>query len=174
MAVTLQDKQNVVEALTADIQAASGVYLINYQGLKVELDNAFRKELNKNGIKYTAAKNTLIKRALAKAGVTGLDKYLVGVSAIMLGQSDDPITPAKQIVSFLTENKDAILVKGVNIEGDVIDGAKIVDVSKMPGRVELIGQIVSIAMGQGANLVAILKGPGSSVAGAVKSIADKE
>jgi large subunit ribosomal protein L10 len=174
MAVTLQDKQSVVEALTADIQAASGVYLINYQGLKVELDNAFRKELNKKGIRYVVSKNTLIKRALANAGVTGLDKYLEGVSAVMLGQSDDPITPAKEIVAFLTENKNAITVKGVNIEGDVIDGAKIVDISKMPGRLELIGQIVSIAMGPGANLVAILKGPGSNVAGAVKSIADKE
>jgi large subunit ribosomal protein L10 len=174
MAVTLQDKQNVVEALTADIQAASGVYLINYQGLKVGVDNAFRKKLNASGIKYQAAKNTLIKRALANAGITGLDKYLVGVSAIMLGKNDEPIVPAKEIVAFLTENKDAITVKGINLEGDVIDGAKIVDVSKMPGRLELIGQIVSIAMGPGANLVAILKGPGSSVAGAVKSIADKE
>lgn len=168
-----QTKQAKIESVVADLQKASAIYLINYQGIVVAKDNALRKTLRKKGIVYRAVKNTLLQRALAEVGVTGLDKYLVGATAVMLGSSEDPMLPAKEMVEFLKANPDAIKMKGVSLEGDVLENVKLDDVAKMPGRLDLIAQVVSMAIGPGAKLVALIKGPGSKIAGAVKALEEK-
>jgi large subunit ribosomal protein L10 len=173
MAVTKEDKQQVVAGLVADLQNASAVYLLNYEGVKVPVDTLFRKQMNNKGIAYRVTKNTLLKRALSEVGIDGLDEYLNGVTSIAIGDSEDPMAPAKELVAFLKENKEAYNPKAISLDGNVLAGDSLEDVSKMPGRKELIAQIVNIAIGPGANLVAILKGPGSKIAGAIDSIEEK-
>lgn len=173
MAITRAKKDQIVARLVEAISASQAVYLVNYEGMKVEKDNALRKSLNLKKIPYIVAKNTLIKRALAECNVTGLDDLLKGVSAVILGDTVDPILPAKEIVAFLKDNNEALKVKSINLDGDIIKGEKIVDVSKMPGRKELIGQVVAALLGPGATLVGIFKGPGSTVAGQVKALVEK-
>ena len=48
------------------------------------------------------------------------------------------------------------------------------DVSKWPSREEVLSKIAGQILGPGARLAAILLGPGGTVAGQIKSIADKE
>ena len=173
MAVTKEDKQQVVAGLVADLQNAPAVYLLNYEGVTVPIDTLFRKQMNTKGIAYRVTKNTLLKRALSEVGIEGLDEYLNGVTSIAIGDSEDPMAPAKELVAFLKENKEAYNPKAISLDGNVMSGESLEDVSKMPGRKELIAQIVNIAIGPGANLVAILKGPGSKIAGAIDSIEEK-
>lgn len=173
MAITKADKEVQVAEMTAAIKESSAVYLVDYTGIPVGKDVELRKLLAVKNITYRAAKNTLIKIALKNAGVEGLDAHLTGVSAILLGDSEEPMVPAKIFVDFLKENKDIVKVKSINFDGSVLDGSELESVSKMPGRKELIAQIVSIAMGPGANLVAALKGPASTVAGQVDSLVTK-
>jgi large subunit ribosomal protein L10 len=129
--------------------------------------------MNTKGIAYRVTKNSLLKRALSEVGINGLDDYLNGVTSIAIGDTEDPMAPAKELVAFLKENKEAYNPKAISLDGNVLAGDSLEDVSKMPGRKELIAQIVNIAIGPGANLVAILKGPGSKIAGAIDSIEDK-
>jgi large subunit ribosomal protein L10 len=173
MAVTKEDKQQVVAGLVADLQNASAVYLLNYEGVKVPVDTLFRKQMNTKGIAYRVTKNSLLKRALSEVGIDGLDEYLNGVTSIAIGDTEDPMAPAKELVAFLKENKESYNPKAISLDGNVLAGDSLEDVSKMPGRKELIAQIVNITIGPGANLVAILKGPGSKIAGAIDSIEDK-
>ena len=173
MAVTKEDKQQVVAGLVADLKNASAVYLLNYEGVKVPVDTLFRKQMNTKGIAYRVTKNSLLKRALSEVGIDGLDEYLNGVTSIAIGDTEDPMAPAKELVAFLKENKEAYNPKAISLDGNVLAGDSLEDVSKMPGRKELIAQIVNIAIGPGANLVAILKGPGSKIAGAIDSIEEK-
>jgi large subunit ribosomal protein L10 len=173
MAITKADKEVQVAEMTAAIKESSAVYLVDYTGIPVGKDVELRKLLAVKNITYRAAKNTLIKLALKNADVEGLDAHLKGVSAILLGDSEEPMVPAKIFVDFLKENKDIVKVKSINFDGSVLDGSELESVSKMPGRKELIAQIVNIAIGPGANLVAILKGPGSKIAGAIDSIEEK-
>jgi large subunit ribosomal protein L10 len=169
----IEKKQGLVEEVHQDIENSSAIYLINFEGITVETDNEFRQNLNQKGIRYRAVKNTLLKRALEKSNIQGLDNYLVGTTAIMLGDNEDPMLPAKELVQFYKKNPDLLPVKGVSMEGDVIEGNKISDLAKMPGRQEMIAQIVSIALSPGANLVAILKGPGSTIASQLKTLVEK-
>lgn len=169
----LETKQKLVDEVAEEIKASTAVYILNFAGLTVAKDNALRKSLSSKNIRYRAVKNTLLKRALNDAGITGMDEILVGSSAIMLGDEEEPMAPAKEIVAFHKENPDFLAVKSISMDGELIPGDKVEDVSKMPGRTEMIGNIVSIALGPGAELVAILKGPGATLAGQIKALEEK-
>jgi|ADurb_Total_1213_FD_contig_101_238942_length_1473_multi_3_in_0_out_0_2 large subunit ribosomal protein L10 len=166
-------KQATVEALAGEFQEAMAVYLLNYQGLTVEKDNALRKAMRAKGVKYRAVKNTLLKRVLEKMGVTGMDEYLIGATSVMIGTAEDPMQPAREIVDFHKANPGFLSVKGISLDGSAMAGSEVENLSKMPGKKELLGQIVSIVLGPGANLVALFKGPGSTIAGQVKALEEK-
>ena len=173
MALTLEQKQVKVQALVESIKASGAIYLVDYAGMPVVIDNAFRKVLNTKGIEYKAVKNTLLKRALDECGVEGLSDQLQGVTSILFGSSEAPMAPAKELVALLKEQKEIVTVKAISLDGSVMAGDTLEDVSKMPGRDELIASIVSIAIGPGANLAGIIAGPGSTIAGQINALEDK-
>lgn len=173
MALTLEQKQVKVQALVESIKASGAIYLVNYAGIPVVEDNGFRQVLNTKGIEYKAVKNTLLKRALAECNVEGLDDQLQGVTSILFGSVDSPNAPAKELVALLKEHKEIVTVKAISLDGTIMAGTSLEDVSKMPGREELIASIVSMAVGPGSNLASIIAGPGSTIAGQLKTLEDK-
>jgi large subunit ribosomal protein L10 len=173
VSITIDKKRSIVEELTDNLKGSKSVYLVNFGGIRVEKDNAFRKLLNSKKIPYQVAKNTLIKRALAEVGVKGLDSYLKGTTAVLFGGEEDPIMPAKELVDFCKLNPDVLSAKALNLDGEVIDGAQIGDVAKMPGRLQLIAMVVAMATGPGAKLVSIINGPGSTIAGQLEALVEK-
>lgn len=173
MAMTLETKKLAVETLIGEIKESGAIYLVDYTGFPVVDDNEFRKELNTKGIKYKAVKNTLLKRALADCGVEGLDSFLNGVTSVVFGSIDAPNAPAKALVQLLKDKPEIVTIKAISLDGNTLAADQLVDVSKMPGREELIASIISIAIGPGANLAAAIQGPGSTIAGQVKALEDK-
>jgi large subunit ribosomal protein L10 len=166
-------KSEVVSQLTEAMKASSGVYLADFTGLTVEKVTALRGDLRKKGVLMRVAKNTLVKRALDGAGVTGLDKYLAGPTAVILADGEDPIAPAKLLVEFLKKNENAIKAKVVHMDGQAYDGAQLVSLSKTPGKRELQAQVITLALGPGSKLIGIIKGSGSSITSQIQSLVSK-
>jgi large subunit ribosomal protein L10 len=167
-------KSEVVSQLTESFKAASGVYLADFTGVTVEQVTQLRSALRKKGVTMRVAKNTLIQRALANVGVEGLDKYLAGPTAVILADAEDPIAPAKLLVEFLKKNESVTLkTKVAHMDGQAYDGAQLVTLSKMPGKRELQAQVVTLAMGPGSNLLALIKGPASAIASQIQSLVSK-
>jgi large subunit ribosomal protein L10 len=167
------NKTQTVETLTKDIQSASGVYLADFTGITVQTVTGLRRDLRKKGIKMRVAKNTLIRRALNNNGISGLDAYLAGPSALIIADAEDPIAPAKLLVDFQKANEGLLPLKAINIDGQVSKGDQLVAISKTPGKRELQAQVVSLAMGPGSNLLALVKGPGSKVASQIAALVEK-
>jgi len=167
-------KNEAVTYLTESLKGSSGVYLADFTGLTVEKVTRLRSTLRAKGLSMRVSKNTLIKRALSDAGVMGLDKYLVGPTAVILADSEDPMAPAKLLVTFLKDNEDAIKVKSIHIDGQVSAGDQLTALSKMPGKRELQAQVVSIALGAGSNLLALFKGPGAKLASQIQALVEKK
>lgn len=166
-------KSETVSQLTEAMKASSGVYLADFTGLTVEKVTALRGDLRKKGVRMRVAKNTLVKRALDGAGVTGLDKYLAGPTAVILADGEDPIAPAKLLVEFLKKNENALRAKAVHMDGQVQDGAQLVAISKTPGKRELQAQVITLALGPGSKLIGIIKGSGSAIASQIQSLVSK-
>lgn len=155
-------KQSTVEALVKEFAGASSIYLVNFQKVTVDKDNALRKTLRAKGVKYRAVKNTLLKRVFDQLGFKGLDDALVGATGVLVAPTDDPMLPAREIVEFQKTNPDLMPAKVINLEGEILAGSELDKVAKMPGRKDLLAQIV----------MAILS-PGGRIVGAVKALEEK-
>jgi len=173
MSAQKQKKQKLVDSLAKDFSAAAAIYLLDFQRITVAQDNALRINLRKKGIYYKAAKNRLIKQAFKKANISGLDSYLKGASSVMLGGQDDPMQPAREVVEFHKANPDILNAKGIFMDGSSLKGGELESLAKMPGKKEILGQIVSLMLSPGANLVALIKGPGAKIAGQIKALEGK-
>jgi large subunit ribosomal protein L10 len=166
-------KNEAVAQMTESLKGSSGVYLADFTGLTVEKVTVLRRTLRKKGLSMRVSKNTLIRRALSDAGVKGLDKYLVGPTAVILADAEDPMAPAKLLVEFLKTNDKAIAVKTIHIDGQAYEGSHLAALAKMPGKRELQSQVISIALGAAGNLLALFKGPGSKLAGQISAMVSK-
>ena len=153
-------KQQKVDSIVKEFEGAASIFLLNYEKIPVELDNKLRMNLKSKGIKYLAVKNTLLKKVLEKMGVVGLDDALKGATSVMVGPADDPISPAREIENFHKENPDFLVAKSLYLDGAVRPGSDVVELSKIPDRML-------------AQLVAIILGPGSTIAGQLKSLTEK-
>jgi large subunit ribosomal protein L10 len=155
-------KQSTVEALVKEFAGASSLYLVNFEKLTVVKDNALRKTLRQKGVKYRAVKNTLLKRVLEQIGIQGLEKHLIGATGVMISPTDDPMLPARELVEFYKANPDLMTVKVIRLEGEILAGSEIGNVAKMPGRKDLL-----------ANIVMTILSPGGKIVGAIKALEEK-
>jgi len=168
-----QKKQELIDSLAKEFSAASSIYLLDFQRITVAQDNALRMNLRKKGITYRAAKNRLIREALKKANIKGLDSYLKQATSVMLGNAEDPMLPAREIVEFHKANPDILKAKGISLDNSALKGSELENLAKMPGKNEILGQVISLMLSPGANLIALIKGPGSKIAGQIKALEEK-
>jgi large subunit ribosomal protein L10 len=170
---TLEKKSTVIAELESSFKTSPGIYIADFTGITVEKVTGLRASLRKKGIKMKVAKNTLIKRALAQAGIKGLDSHLVGPTAVIISDDQDPMAPAKALVEFHKTNENDMPVKVVSIDGAAYPGSQLTALSKMPGKRELQASVVSLALGPGANLLGLIKGPGSRIASQIQAQIEK-
>ncbi len=158
----IEKKQQTVDTIVESFKDAAAIYLLNFERIPVAKDNALRCSLRKSGVPYRAVKNTLLKRVLAKLGISGLDEALKGATSIMVGFSDDPLLPAREIEAFHKANPDILIAKSLFVDGEIMPGSKVVELSKIPDRKGMIAQVVTIMLG-----------PGSTIAGQLKTLQEK-
>jgi len=168
--ISLETKKSTTQEIEDALVDFGAVYLVDFGRIKVQHDVELRKALRQQGIFYRVAKNTLIRRALHKAGVTNLDSILEKPTAILVGSVEDPVAPARAIVEFQKTHAGLLESKASWIDGDVFPGKQIADVAKMPGKRELQAQVIQLFLSPGATLVGLIKGPGSQIASQVDAL----
>ncbi|RJE48114.1 MULTISPECIES: 50S ribosomal protein L10 [unclassified Dehalobacter] len=151
-----EEKQKVVEDIKQKFEGASGVILADYRGLTVSQVTNLRVELRQAGIEYRVLKNTMVRRAADEIGITGLDEFLEGPTALAF--STDPVAPAKILSEFSKKNKSLTIKAGV-LDGKVIDADKVKDLANLPSREVLLSQVLAGMQGPLQGMVNVLQGP---------------
>jgi large subunit ribosomal protein L10 len=124
----------------------------------VAQDTKLRRKLRDAGVEYRVVKNTMTRIAAKEVGITGLETYLEGPTAIAISYTD-PVAPAKVISDFIKENKLQFLeVKAGIVEGKVIDAAGVKTLASLPPREVLIAQVLAGMQAPIAGLVNVLQG----------------
>ncbi len=135
-------------------------------------NNVLRGELKAKGIRLTVVKNSLMRTALKSMDMESAgDLFAAGPCTVAYG-GDSVVDVAKELVDLAKKFKE-IELKGAYVDGTVVDGEGVTALSKMPSRVELQGQVVQLAQSPGANLAGAIAGPGSHIAGCIKSLIEK-
>jgi len=157
----LQEKQAFVDELAAKLKSSMCGVMVDYMGINVLDDTKLRQSLREAGVEYFVVKNTILKLALEKAGIEGLDEHLAGPTAIGLC-ADDLITAPKILFKQVEASKGAFSIKAGFMEGKAVDNAIIEEYAKLPSKEELV-----------AKLLFMLQSPMQRMAIAISEIAKK-
>jgi large subunit ribosomal protein L10 len=161
--------QNEYEKMFGDISEFVVVDLTGVSGVD---NNILRGELKKKGIHMTVVKNSLMCLALQKLGMdAACGVFAAGPCTVAYG-GDSVVDVAKEVVGWAKKIK-AITPKGAYVDGMLMAGDGVKELSKMPTRVELQGQVVQLALTPGANVAGALLGPGGVIAGCIESVIEK-
>lgn len=133
-------KKPIVEEISAVIQDAQSVVLVDHRGLTVEQDTELRKQLREAGITYKVYKNTMMNFAFKGTDCEALLPYLEGPSAVAIS-TEDATAPARVLCKF-SKTADALEVKGGIVEGIAYDADGIKEVAKIPSREELLSKLL--------------------------------
>ena len=112
---TKEQKQNVVTGLVTRLRRSPTVYVTDFTGLNVAKLTDLRRKLRAAGVEYVVVKNTLARRALLEAQVSGLELHLTGATALVLGGADG-MAAAKVLTDFAKEHQKPA-IKGALVEG---------------------------------------------------------
>jgi large subunit ribosomal protein L10 len=165
-------KDMVIDVLQGRICGRTDFLVVDSSRMDAVTTNRFRLALRQKEISLLTVKNSLAKKALHGMGISALDPILEGPSALVWG-SEDIVALSKEITKWAAQIEE-LVVKGGASEGTTLSAADVRALSKSPGRQELIGRIVMLALSPGARLVGALLGPGGRLAGQAKSLAEAE
>lgn len=166
-----EEKVRVIEELTEKLQSNSAV-LVDYQGMDVARSTDLRARSREAGVEFVVAKNTLARRAADAAGVEELSEFLVGPTALAF--SEDPVASAKLMAEF-ADQVESFSLKGGLLEGDRVLGEKdVVALSKLPGREQLIAQVVGGISSPLTGLVTVLNNTVQGLVVALGQIAEQK
>ena len=133
-------KKPVLEEISAQVEGAQCVLLVNYSGLTVAQDTQLRKELREAGVVYKVYKNTMMNFAFQGTPCEELCKHLDGTNALAISK-EDATAPARILAKFAKTAPQLELVAGV-VEGGYYDQAGIKALSEVPSREELLGKLL--------------------------------
>jgi len=174
MALTKDQKQDAVAAISEQLDRANTLYLTDYIGLTVEEVNRLRRAFREANIEYKVLKNTLLRRALEeRGGFEDLVEQLHGPTAVAF--TNDAAAPAKVIKKFLEGSPKGLpRFKAAYVDGAVFGEGQLDALATLKSKDELIADVLSLLMAPIRNVVSALNAPGAKLAGVVKEVAEKE
>ena len=150
----IEIKKPIVEEISANIEGAQSVVLVDHRGLTVAQDTELRKQLREAGVTYKVYKNTMMNFAFKGTEFEGLAPYLEGPSAIAISK-DDATAPARILCKF-AKTAPKLEVKGGVVEGTVYAAKGIEAISAVPSREELLGKLLGSIQSPITNLARVL------------------
>jgi large subunit ribosomal protein L10 len=169
--VKREEKARVVEDLAEKLRSGSAV-LVDYQGMNVAQSTDLRRRSREAGVEFVVAKNTLTRRAADEAGIGDLSEYLVGPTALAF--SEDPVASAKLMAQFADQVESFVLKGGLLEGGRILDEASVVALSRLPGREQLLAQVVGGISSPLTGLVTLLNNTIQGLVIALNQIAEQK
>ncbi len=153
MAKSRQQKEVSKERLVELFKGAKSVAFADYRGLTVPKADILRKKMAESNVAYMVAKKTLINLAAKEAGLELDAKKFPGMIGAAFG-TEDEVAPAK-ILGDMGKDTPIKLVGGM-FNGQVVDAQYVIALSKLPGKQQLYGMLVSVIAGPMSGFVRAL------------------
>ena len=141
MSLSLEQKKAVVSDVSEAIASAQAGVLAEYRGLTVAQLTALRGQAKQQGVWVKVVKNSLAKRVIEGSGFACLSEYFTG--PVIFSAAEDPVAVARVMARFAKDHDDFKITAGV-MNGALIDVGTISSLAKLPGREQLIAQLLGV------------------------------
>ena len=164
-------KVAAVAEIAEQFRGSSAAVITEYRGLSVGQLSKLRMALGA-GSTYAVAKNTLVRRAAADAGVDGLDELFIGPTAIAF-VTGEPVDAAKALKTFAKENK-ALVIKGGYMDGRVLTVIEVDRIADLESREVLLAKLAGAMKGNMSKAASVFNAPVSQMARLAAALQDKK
>lgn len=167
MAINRQRKEELVAQYVDMLERSRGIVVTEYRGMTVQQLNDIRGKLRETNASYTITKNTLLKIALEKTGMTVPYDLLNGPVALVVAYEDLPKT-VKAVLDYADDNE-IIVLKGGMMGDSAFAEAELEAISKLPSLDELRAQLLGMTTMPLTQFLGLLEEPGRQVVGVLKA-----
>jgi large subunit ribosomal protein L10 len=170
--VPTPEKQATIEEIKDKISSTQIAILTEFQGLKVAEVTELRKLLHKADMDYKVYKNTLIGLAAEQLGITGLDKYLVGTTALAFSKKDDLVAPSKVLKDFSVKHQ-SLKVKAGILSKKAVSAEGVISLINLPPKEFIISMVLGGMQAPLMKFMGVLQAPLRDFVSVLKNLADK-
>jgi large subunit ribosomal protein L10 len=165
-------KEMMMDQLRSDLDGSKSLLILDLKDLDAVAEHGLRRDLRKKSIRLRVLKNSLARRVFTDMGMDGLSKYLKGPSAIAWG--GEGITELAKEVAAQVKTLKKPEIKGGAVEGVVVGPDQVDDITKLPSREVLIGQVIALLLGPARETLALLSSPASTVVGQLDALVKRQ
>src|SRR3989338_1507821 len=147
MAKTKAQKSEIISKMEKAFKNASSADLVHFTKISVAEKPALRRSFGTDGISYTVAKKTLIRRALDKMGLEHKDMPLEGEVAIAYDsqKAGDPTVAARRVIEFVKKlGAEKLSILGGIFEGRFVGQNEMREIATIPTLQSLRGMFVNV------------------------------
>jgi large subunit ribosomal protein L10 len=161
-------KNLIADHLRSRLQDVHDALLVNVVGMDANANHRLRNELAAKNIRLLVVKNGLADRATEGTPLAGMFRGVAGPAAICWG-AENIVSLAKEITKLIRSDKYKPLeARGGVMDGEQLNAAQVVAVSKWPSRTEQLSLLVGQILGPGARLVSQLTAVGGALASQIE------
>lgn len=161
------EKQQVIDQLTARLQAAETLIVADYRGLTNKQLDQLRDELYKHGAKFSVAKNTLARRAAEAAGAEALLALLEGPTAIAFVESGGDAVAVAKALDAASRSTKILAIRGGVLQGKTIGEEDVRSLATLPPVDVLRAQAVGAMVAPLTGFLALVNAPLQNLIGLI-------
>ncbi len=165
-------KAVIIEAVKARADKASFAVITDFKGMTVEELTNLRVSLRNAGGEYLVVKNTLARIALTDGTHNAIKDNFHDNCGVAFG-FDDPVAVAKALSDFAKQSK-LFELRCASLDGKAMDAAQIDALAKLPGREQLLGQLLGTMNAVPTNFVSLFANVVRGLLYAPKGIEDQK
>ena len=166
-------KTEVVENLTKRIADSTIAVSTDYSGMSVAETNELRKMLRAKDVEYVIVKNTLAYIAADSAEKSKLKDIISGPTGLVFGYGE-VVDAVKTLTTFIKDTNSDITIRGALMGERALDVKEIEQLSRLPGKTELLTKLVGQLNGGIQGLVYILNSPINGLANVLQRHVEAE
>ena len=135
-----EQKRTEVAQLKGTFTSAKSAVVLEFKGLAVGKDTAFRKNIREGKAQYRVSKNTMLRLAVKETPFEVLSEHFKGATAVATTEND-VVALAKAVNTFLKDNP-TVTFKGAILDGKQVSVKEFQAIAELPSREVLIGKLL--------------------------------
>ena len=171
MAITREQKGEILSTYTALIQKSEALILIEYKGLNQKGIDPLRKKVREASGELHVVKNTLARIALEQAGHKVPTDYFTKSTAIGFAFTDVPAVA--KVLTSATKDSEFVKVKGALLGNQVLDAKQVQALADLPPMPVIRAQFLGLLSAPATRLTGVIASSVRQVVNVVKAYADK-
>lgn len=159
MALTKQQKQEVINKVSALLKSSKMTVIAKYQGTSVKQMQALRREAKNNGTSVMVAKNRLVIKALQNnEQLKHTDVSELKGQLLYAFNAEDEIAPAQVLASFAKQHSALEFVGAIGADGTFISANEVKNLATLPSKNQLIAQVLATLDSPVNDIISALSG----------------